>query len=116
MSTTDHFDALLDELELVLDTERQALRKLDTEAISKAADDKLRLDAALRAATAPKHSRELQSRLERVQRTARTNQILLVHARSCVQGMLQLLTGQNTSPVARAGSAAPPPVAVNLRG
>lgn len=115
MSTPGHLEALLDELEAVLETERQALRKLDTDAISRAADDKLRLDAELRRAPMPTHSIELQHRFERVQNTARINQILIAHARSCVQGMLALLTGHQTSNGSRA-SAPPPPVAINLRG
>lgn len=117
MSAAGHLETLLDELESVLDQERLALRKLDSESISRAADEKLRLDAELRAVAVPRHSSQLQARLERIGRTARMNQILLVHARSCVQGMLQLLTGQNTSPVKRTGSAPPPPpVAINFRG
>lgn len=112
-----HLETLLDELESVLAEERTALRALDTEAIARAADHKLRLDSELRSVQVPKHSDQLQSRLERIQHAARMNQILLVHARSCVQGMLQLLTGQNSSPVNRSGSAPPPrPVAINFRG
>ena len=81
------------------------------------ADDKLRIDAELRAAPAPKHSPQLQTRLERIQQAARMNQVLLVHARSCVQGMLQLLTGQAAPSVSRTGTVPqPPPVAINFRG
>src|SRR5690606_1993894 len=98
MSAVAHLEALLDELESVLEREHRALCKLDSEAIAVAAEDKLRLDSELRAAPMPRHTPELQARLERIQQRARTNQILLVHARSCVQGMLQLLTGQDTSP------------------
>lgn len=117
MSAAGHLETLLDELESVLEAERQALRKLDGESISRAADEKLRLDAELRAAAVPNHSAQLQSRLERIQQAARLNQVLLVHARSCVQGMLQLLTGQNASSVSRTGSVPPPrPVAINFRG
>lgn len=116
MSTPGPLEALLDELEAVLEKERLALRKLDTDAISRAADEKLRLDAELRRAPMPTHSVDLQQRFERVQHTARVNQILIAHARSCVQGMLSLLTGHHTSNGSRAGSAPPPPVAVNLRG
>lgn len=117
MSAAAHLETLLDELESVLETERQALRKLDMESISRAADDKLRIDAELRAAPAPKHSPQLQTRLERIQQAARMNQVLLVHARSCVQGMLQLLTGQAAPSVSRTGTVPqPPPVAINFRG
>jgi hypothetical protein len=117
MTDAGSLESLLIELEAVLDAERQALRVLDREAITHAADEKLRLDAALRAVPSPVSTAALQERIKRVQRTARINQVLLAHARSCVQGMLQLLTGQNTSPVSRTGSAPPPPpVAVNFRG
>lgn len=116
MSPSEGLDELLAELEGILDAERQALRRLDVEAISHAADEKLRLDEALRLAPKASHTLALQNRLQRIQRTARVNQILLAHARSCVQGMLQLLTGQEQMPIARAGTAPPPPVAVNFRG
>src|SRR5690606_36538404 len=113
MSAVAHLETLLDELESVLEREHRALCKLDSEAIAIAAEDKLRLDAELHAAPTPPHSPELQARLERIQRSARTNQILLVHARSCVHGMLQLLTGQDTPAVNRTGTAPMPrPLAV----
>lgn len=117
MSDVDSLEAVLNELESVLEVERQALRVLDREVIFQAAEDKLRLDAALRALPAPAgHSPALREQLERIQSAARTNQILLAHARSCVQGMLEMLTGQGTLPAVRGGSPPPRPVAVNLRG
>lgn len=116
MSHPDSFESILGELEAVLETERQALRILDKDIIAQTAEDKLRLDAALRAAPVPTHTLALKERIARLHRNVRVNQILLAHARSCVQGMLQLLTGQAPSPVARAGSVPPPPVAINFRG
>lgn len=111
------FEALLCELESLLSSEREALKRLDRDTISASAETKLRLDAALKAATLPSPvPQALVARMERVRRSAHVNQILLAHARSCVQGMLQMLTGRTDSPVARAGSAAPPPVALNFRG
>lgn len=116
MSNPDSFESILGELEAVLETERQALRVLDKDTIARTAEEKLRLDAALRAAPLPSHTPALKQRIATLHRTARVNQVLLAHARSCVQGMLSLLTGQGPSPIARAGSAPPPPVAVNFRG
>ena len=107
----------LDELEAVLRDERLALTQLDREAIASAAEKKLRLDEALRlhlsqASATP----ELVARVEQLQKTAKLNQLLLVHARSCVHGMLQMLTGRTESPLPRSGAAAPLPVALNVRG
>lgn len=111
------FETLLNELEVLLNEERTALERLDRDAISASAEAKLRLDVALRSAPLPSPVPEpLIARMERVRRSAQINQILLAHARSCVQGMLQLLTGRTESLVARAGSVAPQPVALNVRG
>lgn len=111
------FELLLDELEALLNSEREALKRLDRDEISASAETKMRLDLALKAAPLPSPVTEaLVLRMERVRQSAQVNQILLAHARSCVQGMLQLLTGRFESPIARAGSAAPPPVALNFRG
>lgn len=116
-ATETSFEVLLSELETLLTSERDALKRLDRDAISASAETKLALDLALKTAKLPSPIPEgLVRRLERVRRNAQVNQILLAHARSCVQGMLQLLTGRTESPVARAGSAAPPPVALNFRG
>ena len=87
-------DVLL-ELEEVLQHENRALRELDREAIEQAAAKKLELDALLRRfsgkALAGQADAEL---LESVRRSALANQLLLVHARSCVQGVLSMVTGQ----------------------
>lgn len=117
-STEPSFETLLNELETLLNDERVALERLDRDAIDASAEAKLRLDVALRAAPLPSPVPEpLIARMERVRRSAQLNQILLAHARSCVQGMLQLLTGRTESLVPRAGSVtAPQPVALNVRG
>ena len=126
---------ILNELELLLGREREALVQLDRDAIETFAARKLELDAALSrcAAEAPLGAAERDS-LERVRRAALANQLLLAHARSCVQGMLSLLspgnvpvysapvysapaysaTGQ-TSTLGAPGSTTPPPMALNLR-
>jgi flagellar biosynthesis/type III secretory pathway chaperone len=117
MSDVANTQALLTELESVLDAERQALRVLDHDGIARAAEDKLRIDAALQAAPLPSSTPGIKEQVARIRRTAQINQVLLAHARSCVQGMIQLLTGQGNGPVTRTGSAPPPPpVALDLRG
>lgn len=117
MSEVANTEALLTELESILDAERQALRVLDHDGIARAAEEKLRIDSALQAAPSPNPTPALKEQVARIRRTAQVNQVLLAHARSCVQGMIQLLTGQNNSSVTRTGSAPPPPpVALDLRG
>jgi hypothetical protein len=116
-SNGQSFETLLTELEVLLDHECAALKRLDRDAISASAEAKLELDAALKRAPLPSPLPEaLVQQMQRVRRSAQVNQILLAHARSCVQGMLQLLTGRTDLPIARAGLAAPPPVALNFRG
>jgi hypothetical protein len=113
---------ILAELATVLEAERIALVNLDREAISNHATRKLELDQALQSATSQVKlgpgEREL---LARVRESALSNQLLLAHARSCVQGVLSLLTPANspryTAPGHSPNAAAPdaPPIALNLR-
>lgn len=112
---------LLLELEQLLSAERAALVKLDRDAIEAFATRKLELDAQLRQCVAqhPLVASE-QQLLERVRQAALNNQLLLAHARSCVQGVLTLLAPANSpgysAPGQPQGSAQPPPLALNLRG
>src|SRR5262245_25860806 len=89
--------ALLEELSSLLEAERDALVRLDREAIAAFAARKLELDQALAKAVAeqPLGAAE-KDVLERVRNRALDNQLLLAHARSCVQGVLSLLTPANT--------------------
>jgi hypothetical protein len=105
----------------LLAEERKALVRLDRDAIESFAARKLELDAALRerCEVAPL---ELGDRrlLELVRHAALENQLLLAHARSCVQGMLALLAPHNAPGYSApghgtAGAAHPPPMALNLR-
>lgn len=115
--------SVLVELASVLDAERAALVSLDRLAIEGFAARKLELDQALlRATTQMKLGAAEKALLEQVRQSALQNQLLLAHARSCVQGVLSLLTPANTprytapghSPSAHAAPDAPP-VALNLR-
>lgn len=113
---------VLSALEQLLAQERKALVRLDRDAIEAFAAHKLELDSALRqlCQLTPLElaDREL---LERVRHAALENQLLLAHARSCVQGMLSLLAPHNAPGYSApghgsAGTAHPPPMALNLRG
>jgi hypothetical protein len=114
---------ILEELAGVLEAERIALVKLDREAISNHAARKLELDQALLGATRQlKLGAEERELLARVRERALANQLLLAHARSCVQGVLSLLTPANSPRYNAPGhssnnNAAPdaPPIALNLR-
>jgi len=115
--------SVLVELADLLEAERAALVTLDRGAIESFATRKLELDQALqRAVGAAKLGASEQALLERVRQSALSNQLLLAHARSCVQGVLSLLTPANapryTAPGqqgAHGGPDAPPPIALNLR-
>jgi flagellar biosynthesis/type III secretory pathway chaperone len=115
--------SVLIELSDLLEAERSALVSLDREAIEGFATRKLELDQALaRAAAEVKLGAPERALLERVRQSALSNQLLLAHARSCVQGVLSLLTPVNTprytapghSPAAHSNPETPP-VALNLR-
>jgi hypothetical protein len=115
---------VLDELWTLLEEERAALVRLDRVAIDGFAARKLELDEALTNAVAAHplgaSEREL---LERVRNGALDNQLLLAHARSCVQGVLSLLAPKNTPRYTAPGHTAPsahsapdaPPLALNMR-
>jgi hypothetical protein len=115
--------SVLLELSDLLEAERAALISLDRDAIEGFAARKLELDQALLSATSEvKLGASEKALLERVRQNALSNQLLLAHARSCVQGVLSLLTPANTprytapghSPGAHGGPDAPP-IALNLR-
>lgn len=116
--------SLLEELSVLLEAERAALVRLDREKIAEFASRKLELDRALTetvaAAGIDAAERAL---LERVRESALNNQLLLAHARSCVQGVLSLLSPSNAPRYVTPGHSAPtahsapdaPPIALNLR-
>jgi len=116
--------ALLEELGELLEAERAALVRLDRAAIEGFAARKLELDQELTKVVAEQplgvSEKEL---LERVRNHAFDNQLLLAHARSCVQGVLSLLTPANTPRYTAPGHSPPtahstpdaPPLALNMR-
>ena len=113
------------ELEQLLSVEREALVKLDRDAIEAFATRKLELDAQLRQCVAAQALVAAdRQQLERVRDAALSNQLLLAHARSCVQGVLTLLAPGNApgysapgySAPGHASNAPPPPLALNFKG
>jgi hypothetical protein len=112
------FKSLLDELETVLLREREALRVLDQRAIEETTSAKLVLDERITSlASLSRPSSSDRTQLARVQRAARINQLLLVHARSCVQGALKMVTGEAyVAPNPRGALTTGRPVALNIRG
>ena len=111
----------LQELQRLLALEKDALVRLDRDAIEAFAARKLELDAALKEHVARSPLSALDKELlEGVRQAALSNQLLLAHARSCVQGVLSLLAPVNAPGYTASGHAptvgsTPPPLALNLR-
>src|SRR5258706_6405631 len=92
-------DDSLGELEKLLEEETVALRELDRDAIDRIAASKLELCERLSTrartkAASPTNAGADRLRLERIRHKALYNQVLLVHARDSVRGVLALLTGE----------------------
>ena len=110
---------ILTELEAVLKAEHGALRVLDREVITRSAERKLFLDAELKEKTPESfRSPEVIQRLARIKRAALTNQLLLVDARSCVQSVLSMVTGETFSPYPGTAPTrtSRTPLVINVRG
>jgi hypothetical protein len=110
---------ILTDLEHTLSIEASALRSLDRQGIDAAASRKLDLDAELHATSLDALSEDDRPRVERIQRIALSNQLLLVHARACLQGVLSLATGLDLGPAYPASPpsrSAPAPVRLDVRG
>ncbi|HVW23866.1 MAG TPA: hypothetical protein VHC69_00755 [Polyangiaceae bacterium] len=93
MQNRESVSIILDELEAVLRAEHEALRKLDYEGIERASEQKLALDARLRAADATKTAADV-PKLTRVRKMALNNQLLIVHARACLTSIIGMVTGE----------------------
>jgi hypothetical protein len=110
---------VLDALREVLDEENQSLRTLDRDGIEDAARKKLGLHDLLLELTeqTPPDTGELEM-LADIKRAALANQLLLVHARACVQGVLSLAIGEPLgAAVARDGTVQTSgPLRLDLRG
>ena len=116
MSTKLH--RLIEELDQTLSLERQSLTQLDRCGIEKATERKLQLVELIQQARSesPVHP-ESESLLASVQESARTNHLLLVHARACVRGALSLLQREPLAEGPASGRASTSlPLAVSIKG
>ncbi len=111
---------ILQDLERVLVEERSAIRKLDIDGIDNAATRKLELEAKLSAKIADGQTATMadHATLERVRAAARANQLLLVHARACIRGVVAIVSGRlpDAYPATPATPAGAPSVRVNMTG
>lgn len=111
------FYTLLQEMEATLLSERDALRRLDREEIERLSERKLQIDGDLRLAVDGYEPRDADRELlTRIRFAAHVNQLLLVHARNCVQGVIGLFTGERSASVRGLGTVPPAAVAVNIKG
>lgn len=119
MQTTEA-DAALDELEVILEHERVALRTLDVPALEKTTADKARMDLQIgELARAGRFEARHKERIKTVREAAVQNQLLLAHARSCVRAGIAFATGAEPAGYGKPTSQPPPtsaPVRVNVRG
>ncbi|MEZ4224520.1 MAG: hypothetical protein R3B13_26455 [Polyangiaceae bacterium] len=111
-TTTRSANELLQALELILAEEHRALRKLDSAAIEKVAAQKVDLEVEL--ANAGPLTPTDKDLAQRVRRAALANQILLVHARDTVRGLVAAMTGTQPTahPLARQSTA---PARLNVK-
>jgi flagellar biosynthesis/type III secretory pathway chaperone len=89
---------LLADLERVLVEESAALKRLDREAIERAAEAKERILVAV-ASSGMKLEASHRDAIERVRKHALRNQMLLAHARDSVRQVLGTASGRPSSPV-----------------
>jgi hypothetical protein len=100
--------AVLDEIERILEEERDGLRRLDREVIDRCASRKTSLEATLRTVLTHAKPGELQrARMERLKAAALVNQMLIAQARSCLKSILQVASGHAASAPPPAVTAAP---------
>lgn len=112
MALTDELNQTLTSLESLLADEFLALQRLDHEAIEQATQTKLALCERLTSlGTEQGLGGQQRAMLERVRRAQLRNQLLVVHARDCVRGVLGAMGSYtNWTPVSRR-----PPVRHGLR-
>lgn len=116
-ANAESFRKILAELQEVLAQERRALERLDRASMEHLAERKLELDAQLRASAKISELGpvDLQA-LKRMRAAALSNQLLLVHARSCIRGIISLVTREQVPRHPGVEASTPPPVALSFRG
>jgi hypothetical protein len=93
-ATLTDLEATFSAIEQVLDEEFQSLSVLDPAGIEAAALKKLALDEKLRSFGGKLPDRpQIRAAIERLKGAAQVNQALLIHARACLMGALEVVTG-----------------------
>lgn len=109
---TDVMTTRLQDLERLLMDEHEALKKFDHEAVGRLSLEKL--EVANHLGSLGKPAKQHGPLIERIRERALMNQLLLVNARDCVRGIIELATG---SVQAGYGSERPQtPARLNIRG
>lgn len=112
-SSNSNLDSILTELVSLVEEEREALLRLDSDSIEKLTERKSLLGAML-----AQHHDELdashKSQLETLRAALRHNLVLMVHARDHVQGTLGIITGKPGHPTSYHPTIEP--VRLDLRG
>jgi hypothetical protein len=110
---SDVMTTRLQDLERLLMDEHEALKKFDHEAVGRLSLEKLEVANQLGSLGKPREQHG--PLLERIRERALMNQLLLVNARDCVRGIIELATG---SMQAGYGAERPQqaPARLNIRG
>jgi hypothetical protein len=113
-------DEIAGALHRVLADEFEALKKMDAEAVERAAVLKEALIEKLSALKSklPDHP-SVRATIGRIQTASQANQALLVHARACLRGALELASGSAMEHVSYSrtpGSGPSPALKVDIRG
>ncbi len=116
--TLEELEETLSTLEAVLATEFKALKCLDAAGIETATSQKLILDAKLRSFVGNVPDRPaIRESMTRLRSAAQVNQALLIHARACLRGAIEMASGGSVESISYARPLSESaPVRINLRG
>ena len=118
--TLQELDEIAEALHRVLGDEFKALKKLDADAVERTAACKEILTEELSALRnrLPDHP-AVRATIGRLQDVSHANQALLIHARSCIRGALELTSGatiESPSYARSTGNLSAPALRVDIRG
>lgn len=116
--TLEELEETLSTLEDVLASELKALKCLDAAGIDTATSQKLALDAKLRSFGGKLPNRPgIRESMTRLRSAAQVNQALLIHARACLKGAIEMASGGAVESISYARPLSESaPVRINLRG
>jgi hypothetical protein len=118
--TLQQLDEIAGALHRVLADEFEALKKLDAEAVERAATVKEALTEKLSALKSKLPDQpSVRATIGRIQAASQANQALLIHARACLRGAIELASGsamERASYSRTPGSGPAPALKVDIRG